>query len=59
MTTCPTCADGVGIPLSGKCEAKLYLLRQCPIMKEVNVSSKHACPDKECPVYLWKTKEEE
>ena len=44
------CSVGIGIPTKG-CPIRKYL-DGCPIRKEVNVSSIHACPDKDaCWVY--------
>jgi len=39
------CSPGIGIP-SGGCPIRKYL-DGCPIWKEVNVSSIHACPEKD------------
>lgn len=59
MTCDPSaeCSIGLGIPSNG-CPISKYLMG-CPIVKEVNVSSIHACPDKECIVFKrWVTEKE-
>lgn len=49
MTCDPSdeCSVGIGIELSGRCQAEDYHERQCPIRKGVNPASLHACPRKD------------
>ena len=45
MTELPiNCCPGSTTPVSDHCIAEDYLMRHCPILKEVNKASKHACP---------------
>jgi hypothetical protein len=56
MTELPiNCCPGSTTPVSPHCIAEDYLMRHCPILKEVNKASKHACPLKEAD---WKSPEE-
>lgn len=53
------CATGEGFP-SSKCPIRKAVERGCPLLKEVNKSSIHACKsmgDEECEIYKWKVKE--
>ena len=60
MTELPiNCCPGSTTPVSDHCIAEDYLMRHCPILKEVNKASKHACPLKEgCRLYRMLMKEE-
>ena len=48
MTELPiNCCPGSTTPVSDHCIAEDYLMRHCPIEKEVNAASIHACPRKD------------
>jgi len=59
MTDCPHCTDPIVGTISPKCPAWEYLNKQCPVMKKVNETTLHCCPEKECEIREWKENKKE